>query len=108
MPMQQLVRDTTPQIIRSDGPRAGHLHRQRDGYAGQVVWTSNVVADPRGPRVWRQALDLTVRLTSARSVRYVYDVMRRLRPRADVPAVRDFTAEVRERLPAAAGRAAPR
>ena len=54
--------------------------------------------------VGRQALDLTVRLTSARSVRYV----RVLRPRADVPAVRDFTAEVRERLPAAAGHAAPR
>ena len=58
--------------------------------------------------VGRQALDLTVRLTSARSVRYVRDVVRILRPRADVPAVRDFTAEVRERLPAAAGRAAPR
>ena len=56
----------------------------------------------------RQALDLTVRLTSARSVRYVRDVVRVLRQRADVPAVRDFTAEVRERLPAAAGHAAPR
>jgi hypothetical protein len=56
----------------------------------------------------RQALDLTVRLTSARSVRYVGDVVRRLRPRADVPAVNEFTAEVRERLPAAAGHAAPR
>jgi hypothetical protein len=56
----------------------------------------------------RQALDLTVRLTSARSVRYVRDVVRRLRPWVDVPAVRDFTAEVRERLPAAAGHAAPR
>jgi len=58
--------------------------------------------------VGRQALDLTVRLTSARSVRYVRDLVRRLRPRADIPAVRDFTAEVRERLPAAAGHAAPR
>jgi hypothetical protein len=29
-------------------------------------------------------------------------------PRADLPAVRDFTAEVSERLPAAAGNAAPR
>ena len=58
--------------------------------------------------VGRQALDLTVRLTSARSVRYVRDLVRTLRPRADVPAVRDFTAEVRERLPAAAGPAAPR
>ena len=57
--------------------------------------------------VGRQALDLTVRLTSARSVRYVRDLVRVLRPQADVPAVRDFTAEVRERLPAAAG-AAPR
>jgi hypothetical protein len=56
----------------------------------------------------RQALDLTVRLTSARSVRYVRDLVRRLRPRADVPAVRDFTTEVRERLPAAAGHTAPR
>jgi hypothetical protein len=57
--------------------------------------------------VGRQALDLTVRLTSARSVRYVRDLVRALRPQADVPAVRDFTAEVRERLPAAAGHAAP-
>ena len=58
--------------------------------------------------VGRQALDLTVRLTSARSVRYVRDLVRALRPNADVPAVLDFTAEVRERLPAAAGHAAPR
>ena len=58
--------------------------------------------------IGRQALDLTVRLTSARSVRYVRDLVRTLRPRADVPAVRDFTAEVRKRLPAAAGHAAPR
>ncbi len=58
--------------------------------------------------VGRQAFDLTVRLTSARSVRYVRDLVRTLSPRADVPAVREFTAEVRERLPAAAGHAAPR
>jgi len=58
--------------------------------------------------VGRQALDLTVRLASARSVRYVRDLVRWLRPRADIPAVRDFTAEVRERLPAAAGHAARR
>ena len=59
--------------------------------------------------VGRQALDLTARLNSARSVRYVRDLVRRLRPRqTDVPAVRDFTAEVRERLPAAVGPAAPR
>jgi hypothetical protein len=62
----------------------------------------------RACSVGRQALDLTVRLTSARSVRYIRDLARRLRPRADVPAVRDFTAEVRERLPAAAGHAVPR
>jgi hypothetical protein len=58
--------------------------------------------------VGRQALDLTVRLTSARSVGYVRDLVRRLRPCAGVPAVRDFTTEVAERLPAAAGRAGPR
>ncbi len=58
--------------------------------------------------VGRQALDLTVCLTSARSVHYVRDLVRRLRPCADVSAVRDFTAEVRERLPAAAGHTAPR
>ena len=58
--------------------------------------------------VGRQALDLTVRLTSARSIRYVRDLVRALSPQADFPAVRDFTAEVRERLPAAAGHAAPR
>jgi hypothetical protein len=58
--------------------------------------------------IGRQALDLTARLTSARSVRYLRDLVRALRPQADVPAVRDFTAEVRERLPAAAGHAAPR
>ena len=62
----------------------------------------------RACSVGRQALDLTVRLTSARSVGYVRDLVRRLRPRADVPAVRDFTAEVAERLPEAAGRAARR
>jgi len=58
--------------------------------------------------VGRQALDLTVRLTSARSVRYLRDLIRLLRPRTGTPAVRDFTAEVRERLPAAAGHAGPR
>ena len=58
--------------------------------------------------VGRQALDLTVRLHSARSVRYVRDLARRLKLGADLPAIRDFTAEVRERLPAAAGNAGPR
>jgi hypothetical protein len=59
-------------------------------------------------RVGRQALDLTARLNSARSVRYMRDLTRQLRPCADVPAVWEFTAEVRDRLPAAAGHAAPR
>ena len=36
--------------------------------------------------VGRQALELTVRLTSARSVRYVRDLVRALRPQAHVPA----------------------
>jgi len=58
--------------------------------------------------VGRQALNLTVRLTSARSVRYVRDLVRTRRPRADVPSVRDFTAEVRERLPAAVGQISQR
>jgi hypothetical protein len=49
----------------------------------------------RACAVGRQALDLTVRLTSARSVGHVRELVRRLRPRADVPAVREFTAEVR-------------
>jgi hypothetical protein len=62
----------------------------------------------RACAVGRQALDLTVRLTSARSVGYVRDLVRRLRPRANIPAVRDFTAEVAERLPAAARRVASR
>ncbi len=62
----------------------------------------------RACTVGRQALDLTVRFTSARSVHYVRDLARRLQPRADVPAVRNFTAEVAERLPAAAGHAGPR
>jgi hypothetical protein len=57
--------------------------------------------------VGRQALDLTVRLTSARSVRDVRDLVRVLRPRADAAAVRDFTAEIRKRLPAAAGGNSP-
>jgi hypothetical protein len=58
--------------------------------------------------VGRQAVDLTVRLTSARSVHYVRDLVRRLRPQAGVPAVQDFLAEVRERLPAAAAGPAAR
>jgi hypothetical protein len=58
--------------------------------------------------VGRKALDLTIRLNSARSVRYVRDLTRMLRPHAALPAVRDFTEEVSARLPAAAGRAVPR
>jgi hypothetical protein len=58
--------------------------------------------------VGRQAVDLTARLTSARSVRYIRDLVRRLRPQAGVPAVQDFMAEVRERLPGAAGHTARR
>lgn len=59
-------------------------------------------------RVGREALDLTARLNSARSVRYLRDLTRQLRLRADIPAVRDFTAEVRDRLPAVAGPAGRR
>jgi hypothetical protein len=58
--------------------------------------------------VGQQALDLTARLSSARSVRYVRDVARMLRPQATTPSVREFTDQVAERLPAAAGHAAPR
>jgi hypothetical protein len=58
--------------------------------------------------VGRKALDLTARLSSARSVRYIRDLTRMLKPHAAVPAVRDFITEVSGRLPAAAGHAAPR
>jgi hypothetical protein len=58
--------------------------------------------------VGQHALDLTGRLSSARSVRYVRDVARLLRPLASLPAVREFRAQVAERLPAAAEHAAPR
>jgi tetratricopeptide (TPR) repeat protein len=58
--------------------------------------------------VGRKALDLTARLDYARSVRYIRDLTRMLKPHAAVPAVRDFTDEVTQRLPAAAGHAAPR
>jgi hypothetical protein len=58
--------------------------------------------------VGQRALDLTSRLSSARSVRYVRDVSRLLRPLDSVQAVREFRAEVAERLPAAAKHAAPR
>ncbi len=58
--------------------------------------------------VGQQALDLTARLTSARSVRYMRDLARLLRPQASLPVVREFRDQVAARLPAAAGRAAPR
>ena len=58
--------------------------------------------------VGHHALDLTSRLSSARSVRYVRDVARLLRPQAAVPAVREFRAEIADRLPVAAGHTAPR
>jgi hypothetical protein len=58
--------------------------------------------------VGQHALDLTSRLSSARSVRYVRDLARLLRPQAAVPAVREFRAQVADRLPGAAEHAAPR
>jgi hypothetical protein len=58
--------------------------------------------------VGHHALELTGRLSSARSVRYVRDVARLLRPQASVPAVREFRSQVAERLPAASGHTAPR
>jgi hypothetical protein len=61
----------------------------------------------RACAVGQQALDLTARLTSARSVRYVRDLARMLRPQASLPVVRDFRDQVAARLPAA-GLAAPR
>jgi hypothetical protein len=68
----------------------------------QPYWRAALGEPVQASAVGQQALDLTVRLTSARSVPYVGDLVRTLRPRAGVPAVRDFTAEVRERLAAAA------
>jgi hypothetical protein len=91
---------------------AGHAARYVRGRAFNLCLLATAYAaqdEPeQAPVVGRQALDLTVRLTSARSIRYVRDLVRALRPRGDVAAVRDFTAEVRERLPAAAAHAAPR
>jgi tetratricopeptide (TPR) repeat protein len=54
--------------------------------------------------VGRQALDLTTGLRSARSVRYIKDLQRSLRRRADSAAVQQFTAQAAERLPAASAR----
>jgi hypothetical protein len=54
------------------------------------------------------ALDLTTGLRSARSVRYIKDLQRSLRRRADTTAVQLFNARVAERLPAASARTEPR
>jgi hypothetical protein len=62
----------------------------------------------RACAVGQQALDLTARLTSARSVRYVRGLARMLRSQASLPVVREFRDQVAERLPAATGHAAPR
>jgi hypothetical protein len=56
----------------------------------------------------RQALDLTVRLTSAHSVRYVRDLVRALRQQQTSLRSGTSRRDVHERLPAAAGHAAPR
>ena len=56
----------------------------------------------------RKARRPATRLSSARGVRSLRDLTRLLRPRAAVPAVGDFLAEVSEKLTAAAGHAAPR
>lgn len=48
-----------------------------------------------------QAVHLAAGLRSARSVRYIKDLQRVLRRRADTPAVRDLNAQAAERLPAA-------
>jgi tetratricopeptide (TPR) repeat protein len=53
------------------------------------------------------ALDITVTLSSARSIRYLADLGRALRPAASSAVVRDFTGQLAERLPAASGRARP-
>src|SRR5258708_12383821 len=44
----------------------------------------------------RQALDLTVPLTSARSVRYLRDRVQQLRPPPDVAPSRNFTTNIRD------------
>lgn len=56
--------------------------------------------------VGRQALELATGLRSARSVRYIRGLQRALRGASGVPAVREFTALVAERLPAASAPAA--
>ena len=56
--------------------------------------------------VGRQAVELTAGLRSARSVRYIRGLQRALRGASGVPTVREFTALVAERLPAASAPAA--
>jgi hypothetical protein len=83
-----------------DLARAAQAAAVRHGSATLLTECLVMEAHGHAARSARQALDLTVRLTSARSVRYVRDLVWTLRPRADVPAIRDFTAEVRKQLPA--------
>jgi hypothetical protein len=54
--------------------------------------------------VGEQAPDLTAWLRSARSVRYIKDLQHALRRQADSAAVRSFSAQVAERLPAVSAR----
>ena len=58
--------------------------------------------------VGAQAVDLTAGLRSARSVQYIRTLQRALHGAADAPAVRELTARVEQRLPAASARAARR
>jgi hypothetical protein len=55
-----------------------------------------------------RAVDLAAGIRSARSLRYVRDLQRALRPAADTPVVRELTARVAQRLPAASAHAGPR
>jgi tetratricopeptide (TPR) repeat protein len=49
--------------------------------------------------VGARAVDVTAGLRSARSVRYIRNLQRALRGAADAPVVREFTAQVEQRLP---------
>jgi tetratricopeptide (TPR) repeat protein len=55
-----------------------------------------------------RAVDLAAGIRSDRSLRYVRDLQRALRPAAGTPAVRELTARVAQRLPAASAHAGPR
>jgi hypothetical protein len=54
------------------------------------------------------AVDLAAGLRSTRSIRYVRDLQHALRPAAGTRAVRELTARVAQRLPAASAHAGPR